>query len=268
MGAVRDEKGKRLAILVNYACHPTTFAHENKMLSPDYIGSLREVVETYSGCPCLFFQGASGDLAPKEQYVADPAIVDGHGRRLGHATIATLESIPQNNMGLEFKEALISGAPLALWKPEAKAPNHQMGAQIIHVEMDYKELPSEDELLEAYEKCEDRVLKDRLWRKINTRRAIGGKKTEKVPVWIWQLGNAVVIAQANETYSVIQEQLRSAFPDNNIVFINIANGYVGYLPPSDLYDKDMYAVWQTPYAKGSLEKMIDRITEAIQTLNL
>jgi len=268
VGAVRDEKGKRLAILVNYACHPTTFAHENKMLSPDYIGSLREVVETYSGCPCLFFQGASGDLAPKEQYVADPAIVDGHGRRLGHATIATLESIPQNNMGLEFKEALISGAPLALWKPEAKAPNHQMGAQIIHVEMDYKELPSEDELLEAYEKCEDRVLKDRLWRKINTRRAIGGKKTEKVPVWIWQLGNAVVIAQANETYSVIQEQLRSAFPDNNIVFINIANGYVGYLPPSDLYDKDMYAVWQTPYAKGSLEKMIDRITEAIQTLNL
>lgn len=267
VGAVRNKDGAHLATLVNYACHPTTFAHENKMLSPDFVGAMREIVEENTGCPCLFLQGASGDLAPKEQYVADPAIVESHGRRLGYATVATLESIPPNNMGLVFKEALISGAPLALWRPQEKSPNYGMGAQILYIEVEYKSLPSVETLMLDYEKCGDRVLKDRLWRKINTRKAIGDKKTDQIPVWIWQLGDSIIVAQANEAYSVIQQQLRSTFPNYNISFINIANGYVGYLPPSDLYGKDIYAVWQTPYAKGSLEKVIDQTIKAIQTLN-
>jgi hypothetical protein len=96
---------------------------------------------------------------------------------------------------------------------------------------------------------------------------IGEKKSDMIPIWIWKLGNSIVVAQANEAYSVIQERLRATFPYQNISFINIANGYIGYLPPADLYDKDMYAVWQTPYAKGSLETVIDQTIQAIQTLN-
>ena len=124
-----------------------------------------------------------------------------------------------------------------------------------------------DELILEYEQCENRVLRDRLWRKINTRKMIGEKKSDMIPIWIWKLGNSIVVAQANEAYSVIQERLRATFPNQNISFINIANGYIGYLPPADLYDKDMYAVWQTPYAKGSLETVIDQTIQAIQTLN-
>ena len=267
VGVVRDMDGGHLATLVNYACHPTTFAHENKLLSPDYIGAMREVVEEYTGSPCLFLQGASGDLAPKHQYVTDPEIVDSHGRRLGHATIATIESIPKNNFHLAFEGSLISGAPLALWKPRKKEADYRMTAMVLRIEVHYKDLPSLDELILEYEQCENRVLWDRLWRKINTRKMIGEKKSDMIPIWIWKLGNSIVVAQANEAYSVIQERLRATFPNQNISFINIANGYIGYLPPADLYDKDMYAVWQTPYAKGSLETVIDQTIQAIQTLN-
>ena len=266
VGVVRDKDGSHLATLINYACHPTTFAHENKLLSPDYIGSMREVVEEYTGCPCLFLQGASGDLAPKYQYVADPAIVDSHGRRLGHAAIATIESIPENNYNLAFEGSLTSGAPLALWKPHITKPDYRISTKILRVEVNYKDMPSLDELTLEYEQCENRVMKDRLWRKINTRQVIGEKKVDKIPIWIWKLGGAIVIAQANEAYSIIQERLRITFPDRNISFINIANGYVGYLPPAELYDRDIYAVWQTPFAKGSLEKIIDQTIQAIQTL--
>lgn len=268
VGVVRDENEMYIATVVNYACHPTTFAHENTMLSPDYIGAMRELVEDYTESPCLFIQGASGDLAPKEQYVSDPTVVDRHGRQLGYAVISTIESIPKNNTSLVFKGALISGAPLALWVPQAKKPDGRMGAHILRVTVAYKELPAVADLMLEYESCEDRVIKDRLWRKINTRRGIGDHKTVDIPIWIWQLGNALVIAQANEVYSVAQEQLRKTFPDQNIAFINIANGYVGYLPPADLYDKDLYAVWQTPYAAGSLEKVTQHITQAIQKLTL
>src|SRR5690606_5883312 len=63
----RDDNHSTLTTLVNYACHPTTLAWENRLISPDYVGKMREEVERHSdGAPCLFLQGASGDLAPSE----------------------------------------------------------------------------------------------------------------------------------------------------------------------------------------------------------
>ena len=69
MARVTSDAGQPLAIAVNYACHPTTLAWENTLISPDYIGALREVVETATACPCLFIQGASGDIGPREGFV-------------------------------------------------------------------------------------------------------------------------------------------------------------------------------------------------------
>ncbi|HTK75035.1 MAG TPA: hypothetical protein VL371_07220, partial [Gemmataceae bacterium] len=64
-----DDDGDTLGTLVNYACHPTTLAWENTLLSPDYVGEMREVVEQPTAAPCLFLQGASGVLGPREGFV-------------------------------------------------------------------------------------------------------------------------------------------------------------------------------------------------------
>jgi len=45
-----------------------------------------------------------------------------------------------------------------------------------------------------------------------------------------------------------------------VAVIGQVNGSCGYLPPAEFYDQDMYPVWQTPFARGSLE----RITAACQ----
>ena len=49
--------------------------------------------------------------------------------------------------------------------------------------------------------------------------------------------------------------------------MNLINGSVGYLPPADLYDTDVYPVWQTPFDRGCLEQIGDAITKAIEELN-
>src|SRR3954462_10549248 len=77
VGRIAAGDGRILATLVNYACHPTTLAWENLLISPDYVGALREVIETHTdGALCLFLQGASGELAPREQYTGDVAVAD------------------------------------------------------------------------------------------------------------------------------------------------------------------------------------------------
>jgi hypothetical protein len=61
-----EVSGKTKASVVNYACHPTTLAWDNTAISPDWVGAMREQVEAATGAPCLFLQGASGDLGPRE----------------------------------------------------------------------------------------------------------------------------------------------------------------------------------------------------------
>ena len=50
---VTSDEGELLATIVNYACHPTTLAWDNTLISPDYVGAMREVVEQATAAPCL-----------------------------------------------------------------------------------------------------------------------------------------------------------------------------------------------------------------------
>jgi hypothetical protein len=60
-----------------------------------------------------------------------------------------------------------------------------------------------------------------------------------------------------EAYSRIQRRVRAAFPDRAVVWLNLVNGSVGYLPPAELYELDIYPAWQTPFDRGSLERVED-----------
>lgn len=269
VGKVTGETGDLQVVICNYACHPTSFAHENRLLSPDYVGAMREVVQLNTNAPTVFLQGASGELAPKNQYVSDPRVVDANGEELGYAVLATLATSDVPNTVWKLDSTLVSGAPLALWKEYSVGYSKTLISKKVNVSVPYKRLESIEKIQSDYELCEDRVLKDRLWRKLNTRRSIGEMEFAEVPVWIWKLGNCIIVAQPNEVYSDYQKQVRAAFPHWKIVFINIANGYIGYMPPEELYANDMYAVWQTPYAKGSLEILVKETINEIQLyLNL
>ncbi len=266
VGKLNDADGKLKAVICNYACHPTTFAHENTLISPDYVGAMRELIAEKLIVPTVFLQGASGDLAPKKQYVKDPEIVDANGRKLGYAILATLENASPIGKEWRFDYALQSGAPLAIYAEKEIRPSQIFKQLKFEVRIPYKKLDSVEKIEEEFNACEDRVMKDRLWRKLNTRKSIGAQTHAVLPVWIWQFGEAFIVAQANEVYAIGQELIRAHFKDRPIAFVNIANGYLGYLPPKDLYGKDIYAVWQTPFEKGGLELLIAEVITRIEQL--
>ena len=107
VGRIDDAEGRTLATLVNYACHPTTLAWDNQQISPDYPGAMREVVEEATGVPCMFIQGAAGDVGPKEGFVGDVAIADRNGRQLGYAALAAITALPVAGNRFEYALSLI-----------------------------------------------------------------------------------------------------------------------------------------------------------------
>lgn len=268
VGRITDDHGDIIGTIVNYACHPTVLAWENQLISPDYIGAMRALVEEKTGAPCLFLQGASGELSPAEQYTGDTELADTHGRRLGYAVMTTLESMYRPRTELYFDRSIESGAPLAIWKRQHRDPSTVLRAELIPVEMSLKKLLSLKEIDEQLQACTDHVRQERLVRMRAMRKNLGKGETATMPLWIWRLGEACIVAQPNEAYSRFQQVLRAQYGPQPIAVVNIANGYIGYLPPHEEYDKDMYAVTQTPFAKGSLELLTQKAAEAILNISL
>ncbi len=268
VGRVTGSKGKILATLVNYACHPTTLAWENRLISPDFVGALRETVESHtSGAPCLFLQGASGDLAPREQYTGDTAVADAHGRELGYTVLAVLEGMLPSLTRLEYSGPVESGAPLATWKYQPNEPLRALAAICREVELPLKEIPTLEEIEEDLKTCQDRVIAERLRRKRETRWVVGNGQTAQVSLWAWRVGDAFIIGQANEAFSCLQMELRRRYAPHPVVVMNLVNGgEAGYLPPENVYTRDMYEVSQTPFDRGSLERMLDTAAAAIGEL--
>ncbi|WP_348789139.1 hypothetical protein [Leifsonia sp. NPDC080035] len=256
VGRVTGVDGRPLATIVNYACHPTTLAWQNRLVSPDYVGAMRELVERETGAPVLFLQGASGELAPREQYTGDLGVADRHGRALGHAVLAALDLLPVPGAGLELSAVVESGAPLGLWTPKGQEPSTRVAAVRGRVELDLADLPSLAELEERWADIDPRSRAERLGRARNLRDGYIDAPTVEHPFWIWRLGDAVLAAHPGEAYSPLQTGLRAANPDTPVVVMNLTNGpgFV-YLPTDAAYERGAYQAWQSPLAPGSLARL-------------
>ncbi|UNK70741.1 hypothetical protein [Microbacterium sp. H1-D42] len=246
--------GAVVATLVNYACHPTTLAWQSREVSPDYVGAMREIVEQATGAPCLFVQGAAGELAPREQYTGDVSVADRHGRSLGHAVMAALDSLPAPGEELTLDGIVESGAPLAIWTGRAAHGGDGAAAIVASVELPLRDLPTLEELAEEWKDIDPRSRDERLGRARNLRDGYITGPTVQHPLWAWRLGDAVLIAHPGEAYSRLQTTLRARFPDVPIVVMNLTNGpgFV-YLPTREAYERGAYQAWQTPLAAGALE---------------
>jgi hypothetical protein len=75
-----------VAVVVNYACHAVSLGSRMRLISADFPGVMREVVERLAGGTALFIQGAAGNINPalglRAALGEDPWAVP---RRLGHA---------------------------------------------------------------------------------------------------------------------------------------------------------------------------------------
>jgi hypothetical protein len=63
---VEDSDGKAIAHAVSFAAHPTTIEAQTLKFSADYPGALAALVEKETNAPCLFLQGAAGDLSTNQ----------------------------------------------------------------------------------------------------------------------------------------------------------------------------------------------------------
>jgi hypothetical protein len=60
-----DLQGKTIALVVNFAAHPTMLSGADLRFSAEYPGQMTGEVQRVLGAPCVFMQGAAGDLSAR-----------------------------------------------------------------------------------------------------------------------------------------------------------------------------------------------------------
>jgi hypothetical protein len=83
--------GKPIATAVNFAAHATMTDRSICKFSADWPGAMASLIEKETGAPCLFLQGAAGDLS-----VSPPADVRGpveFGQAIGRAALAIAKDV-------------------------------------------------------------------------------------------------------------------------------------------------------------------------------
>lgn len=288
---VADRNEKTLATFVNYACHPTTLAWDNQLISPDYPGAMREVVEQATGAPCVFIQGASGDLGPCQGFVGDVEIADRNGRQLGFAALSVMESLPPSGTSYQYSGFVESGATIGTWEHRPLAKEQLVAARIwkavrTTVDLRYRsDLPTvaqiEAELADWQEKeraargegdeataRDCRAMVERRTRMLARLQMLPAGETFPYQVAAWRIGDAIWLAVQGEPYSMLQTSLRERFPDTPIIIASIS-GHWGpaYLPPANLYGKAIYQESVAVLKPGCLELLIERLSDVLHQLN-
>jgi hypothetical protein len=89
--------GNALATLVHYACHPVILGPDNRKYSADWPGIMCRDVQRQTGAPCLFLQGAAGDINPffDKMALSEGAVeaVSAEGGKAAQSVFAALKSL-------------------------------------------------------------------------------------------------------------------------------------------------------------------------------
>jgi hypothetical protein len=291
LARIEDDAGKTLATVVNYACHPTTLAWDNKLISPDYIGAMRELVEQAHGGLCVFLQGASGDLGPREGYVGDPAVADRNGRRLGYAVLSVLESMPKARLQYKYAGPVVSGATIGVWQyAPATAAEEERGktwrsrhwtldlpyrADLPTVEQTKSDLDRWQQAEQSARQADDaatardcRAHVERMTRQVMRVGQLPPGKRFPLPISLWRLGDGYWLMLEGEYYHALQRTLRERFPTTPIIVATVVNGWrPAYLPTRETYGLGIYQEHVAVLAPGSLEAVTEAVAEEIDRQN-
>jgi hypothetical protein len=278
------DDGQPLATIVNYACHPTTLAWDNTLISPDYIGAMREVVERDTHAPCLFLQGASGELGPREGFVGDTQVADRNGQELGHVALAALTALPSARTKFVYSGPVVSGATLGTWEHVPLSKNELAGkaawkltrwheplvyrpgqptvaqtqAELAQFQSDETDARAAGDNTRA---AECRAMAERRNRLLTRLQQLPAGDAYPLRVALWRIGDAVWVGVQGESYNLLQTELRRRFPEKVIIIASIAADWgASYLPPRELYDTGIYQESIAVVAAGSLEQLIESIS--------
>lgn len=256
------------ASIVHYAAHPTTLGPNNRLLSPDFPGAARDVVERTLGGTALFLQGAAGNQAAADGPLdSTPESTDRLGKILGCEAARVGLGLRTRPVRDRFVGVVESGASLAEYaRDPLPEPDSTLRVVCREVDLPAQQLPPVEEAQAAVTEWEGRLatlraaggpaeaLREATWRARRTglilRRAqlFAGRTHRSAEVQGIRLGGAALIGWPVEPFAELGLAIKADSPFPVTLVCGYTNGALGYLPTPEAYGEGGYEVETTPFA--------------------
>ena len=248
--------GKPILTLVNYQCHGTVLGPKNMLVSADWIGVMRRIVEQESGSLAMYLQGATGDLNPNHAWGKnDFETVEKIGVSVAKQVLNLLpQLVPVLGEAVSFHEEQV-WLPLEAEAQGTKPPPTYRAvlAKMAHV----PQFMVDSVLNYRYPWKTLIAARDGFW---------------SVPVVLTHIraGDLALFALGAEVFTEIGMAIKQTSTTNPAMFASVSNGCIGYLPTASEHALGGYEVDMAPYfyrMPGRLKADSDeRVMEAVRNL--
>jgi hypothetical protein len=280
-----DADAAPVATLVNFACHGTVMGPANRLITPDYAGPMKRVVEAAVGGKCIFLLGSAGDQGPVQGFQADTRVYRQLGATLGHEVakiVSGMRSIPSSS---RFKKVIPSGAPLGEYEPDF-ATAAALPLQVLEREIMVPLRDGLPEKISATEKLEhwkatlktarhdrdDAAITEATYMArradIQLRMAedFGGKSLAGVRTHFVTFGDVAIVGCNIEPFCEIGLAVKRQSPFPATFMCGYTNGRMAYMPTADEWPKGGYEVENSPFGQGTAEVLQAEIISSLHQM--
>lgn len=236
LGVVRVDglDGQPIAVVANFATHPVSQGGRMRLISADYPGRACSLVTELTGVPCLFLQGACGNINSiiMEHSHEPPRTL---GTRLGCEIVRVWETIASEPVSSLSVASRMVSLPRLNFGSEAAA------------ESVVKSLREEVETLRAAEEPnEGRIY----WAETRLRRAeeaLAGWRGEPLPaieveIQALRVDDFAYVTAPAEVFNQTGSTVKKRSPFAHTFFVGYTNGSIGYIPVPEAYPEGGYEV--------------------------
>jgi hypothetical protein len=259
---VDDLSGRPLAVVVHYACHPDVLGPKTDLVSPDFVGSARETVESLTGATALFLQGAAGDLDPRCGIVVGAdGVEEMHrlGTELGCEAAAVCQQINTARQrshrhewrstasvvtGWVYRDVASEPAPLAAVSRTVSMPLRELPS----VEVAQRDVARYEEQLAAapddpYSPDHRVALRGLQWAREQLAAVTAGGPTHvDVELQVLRIGEVAFVGVPGELFVEIGLAVKAASPFPVTLVSGYTNGIYFYIPTAAAFAQGGYEV--------------------------
>jgi hypothetical protein len=233
------------------------------------------VVGDALGAPCLFLQGAAGNVHALVDFVGEPSVYRRLGAILGHEAAKVALSLQTQPTRERLVRVVESGAPLAIYADEpAGESDGSLRVATRPVRMGVKPYPPYAEAdAEAQRQAarlaelRERVGPDELQAAVGVARRARmfadkarlyeGKHEIEAELHGLRIGPVGLIGFPGEPFSEIGARVKANSPFSWTLFSGYTNDYLGYVPTREAYADGGYEVDTSPFLPDAADRLVE-----------
>ncbi|MBJ8100847.1 neutral/alkaline non-lysosomal ceramidase N-terminal domain-containing protein [Bacillus cereus group sp. N11] len=233
MLAIRDVETKELSgVVIFCTAHPNVLKGDSDVLSADYPGMTRELLEKIVNCPVIIVQGAAGNVNAKYR-----------GSR---------EAL--NQMAY-----MLSGHVLTMLPTVTYSPIVNVRTVSSTMQMKLKDIPEIDEIQKMVQLAEKQwgVNADE-WLAIVLEKYEQGMRRLSIDleVQLFQVNDGIFSGIPMEPFSETALEMKEILQNELAFFGGYMNGYIGYLPTKEEFSYGGYEVELSPVVYGPVTNLL------------